>query len=678
MTEEWEPFEGAPVPLGVTWIEVERAYNFAIYSKHAETVTLLLYGEDDFATPLSSIAFDFPRNKTNRMWHLRVPAAAIPDARYYAYRMTGPFAPHEGHRFDGQKILLDPYATAVFFPPAFSRGAACRQGSNAGQAPLGVLPPRQVATAPVASGPRYGHDLVIYEVHVRGFTRRDNSGVPAAARGTFAGIIAKIPYLQHLGVTAVELMPVHQFDPQEGNYWGYMTLNFFAPHLGYAQQDPPGGAVAEFRRMVDQLHKAGIEVYLDVVYNHTTEGGVLGPTYSFRGIDNSTYYALAPDDLASYANYSACGNDLRTAHPTVRRLVVDSLRYWRCRMGVDGFRFDLASIFTRGDDGGMNLVDPAIISEISGDPDLADVRLIAEPWQGAPGGGYLIGRAFPGMTWAQWNDHFRDGIRGFVKGDDNLVPALMTRLYGSTDLFPDSMIDAFRRYQSINYVDAHDGLNLCDLVSYNDHGQNSWNCGFQGTNEVPSEVAVLRKQQVKNFFCLLMLANGTPMFVAGDEFMHTQFGNANPWDQDNETTWLDWSLAETNADILRFFRLMIAFRKAHPTIGRSIGWGSDVTWHSIGPSPDLSPGSHSLAYHLRGATVGDIDLYVMINMWWQDLVFAIQAPGPWARVVDTALPSPADIVQGDAAPTIPDRRCAVAARSIVVLRSLAAPGGGDS
>jgi len=672
MTEEWEPREGAPVPLGATWIEVEQAYNFALYSKHAASVTLLLYGEHDFVTPLCSIAFQFPRNKTNRMWHVRVPAAAAADACYYAYRITGPFAPHEGHRFDGQKILLDPYATAVFFPPGFNRGAACRPGSNAGQAPLGVLPPRRTAPL-VTPGPRYGHDLVIYEMHVRGFTRRDNSGVPEAARGTFAGIIAKIPYLQQLGVTAVELMPVHQFDPQEGNYWGYMTLNFFAPNLAYAQQDPSEDAVTEFRRMVDALHQAGIEVYLDVVYNHTTEGDAFGPTYSFRGIDNSTYYALDPGDMASYANYSACGNDLRTAHPVVRRMVVDSLRYWRCEMGVDGFRFDLASIFTRNDDGSMNLDDPAIISEISGDPDLADVRLIAEPWQGAPGGGYLIGRAFPGMTWAQWNDHFRDGIRGFVKGDDNLVPALMTRLYGSTDLLPDTQMDAFRRYQSINYIDAHDGLNLCDLVSYNNDGQHAWNCGFQGTHDVPNDVAALRRQQVKNFFALLMLSNGTPMFVAGDEFMHTQFGNANPWDQDNATTWLDWSLAETNADVLRFSRLMIAFRKAHPTIGRSIGWCDDVTWFGIGASPDLSPGSRSLAYHLRGASLGDIDLYVMINAWWQDLVFAIQAPGPWVRLVDTALPSPDDIVES-AGPPLPDHRYTVSARSIVVLGSLAAPG----
>jgi glycogen operon protein len=293
-----------------------------------------------------------------------------------------------------------------------------------------------------------------------------------------------------------------------------MTLNFFSPHAPYSVAGTPEGALSEFRCMVDELHKAGIEVLLDVVYNHTAEMGNGGPTYSFRGIDNSTYYALSPTDLSSYVNFSGCGNDLRTAHPAVRLLVVDSLRYWATSIGVDGFRFDLASIFARNEDGSLNSEDPPIVSEISGDPDLAEVRLIAEPWDAASG--YLMGRAFPGRSWCQWNDHFRDTARGFVKGDPGLVPDLMTRLYGSTDLFPDTLVDADRRYQSINFIDCHDGLNLCDLVSYTNEAQRSWNCGYEGTQIVPTEVAAIRRRQVRNFCCLLMLSNGVPMFVAGD------------------------------------------------------------------------------------------------------------------------------------------------------------------
>lgn len=668
MQDAWERVEGSASPLGATWLEEEKAYNFAIYSKEADSVTLLLYGEQEFSTPLQTIPFEFPRNKTSRIWHARVPGSAIEGAKYYAYRIGGPREPGRGDRFDSDKILLDPYAKGVFFPPAHSRAAACVPGSNAGRAPLGILPARQPATvAERTPGPRHTHDLVIYEVHVRGFTRRAGADVAEAERGTFAGIVAKIPYLQQLGVTAVELLPVHQFDPQEGNYWGYMTLNFFAPHASYARDGTAEGAIAEFRWMVDELHKAGIEVFLDVVYNHTTEMGVDGPTYSFRGIDNSSYYALDPQDLGTYVNYSACGNDLRTAHPVVRRLVVDSLRYWAGEMGADGFRFDLASIFARNDDGSLNLEDPPIISEISGDPDLADVRLIAEPWQGQFGSGYLMGRAFPGRSWRQWNDHFRDTARSFVKGDENLVPAIMTRLYGSTDLFPDGKSDALRPHQSVNFVDCHDGLNLCDLVSFTNDDQRSWDCGHAGLAGTPPDIAALRRRQVKNFCCLLMLSNGTPMFVAGDEFMHSQGGNPDPWNQDNETTWLDWALAETNREVLRFFRMMIAFRKAHPAIGRSTGWASDVSWHGVGPAPDMGPSSHTIAFHLRGRSVGDADLYVMINAYWQSLTFEIQAPGPWKRIVDTALAGPSDIVEAAAAQPIAEARYDVAGRSIVVL-----------
>ena len=360
--------DGEPWPLGCSWSEANQSYNFALYSKHAIAVTLLLYNDRDFAIPIRVLPFAFPRNKTGRVWHQQVSSPQANGARYYAYQVDGPFDPGHGDRFDRDKILLDPYAKGVFFPPAFSREAAIGAGSNAGKAPLGMLPDR--LAAPLLGrprAPRHGHDLIIYEMHVRGFTRRSNSNVREEERGTFAGVVAKIPYLKELGITAVELLPIQQFEPSQGNYWGYMTLNFFSPHAQYSVVGTPDGALDELRWMVDELHKAGIEILIDVVYNHTAEMGNDGPTYTFRGIDNSTYYASSPSDLSSYRNLSGCGNDLRTTHPAARLLVVDSLRYWATSIGVDGFRFDLASIFARNEDGTLNSEDPPIISEISGD-----------------------------------------------------------------------------------------------------------------------------------------------------------------------------------------------------------------------------------------------------------------------------------------------------------------------
>jgi isoamylase len=668
MANEGATSQGKPWPLGCSWRESDQSFNFALYSKDATSVTLLLYDDRDFVTAFRVLPFAFPANKTGRVWHQQVSSQIAGGARYYAYQVGGPFDPSRGQRFDQDKILLDPYARGVFFPPDFSREAAAAPGSNAGRAPLGVLPDRLGAPPPERpQAPRHGHDLIIYEIHVRGFTRRASSNIREEERGTFAGVVAKIPYLKALGVTAIELLPVQQFEPVRDDYWGYMTLNFFSPHAQYSMKGTPEGALKEFRWMVDELHKAGIEVLLDVVYNHTAEMGEGGPTYSFRGIDNSTYYALSPTDLSSYVNFSGCGNDLRTAHPAVRLLVIDSLRYWATSIGVDGFRFDLASIFARNEDGTLNSEDPPIISEISGDHHLAEVRLIAEPWDA--GSGYLMGRAFPGRSWCQWNDHFRDTVRKFIKGEGGLVGDLMTRLYGSTDLLPDTLIDADRRYQSINFIDCHDGLNLCDLVSYSNDGQHSWNCGYEGTENVPAEVAALRKRQIRNFCCLLMLSNGVPMFLAGDEFMHTQAGNPNVYDQDNETTWLDWDLVTKNAEILRFFRMMIGFRKAHPLIARSTGWGADCTWYGTDGDADLRSSSRSIALHLRGGSSGDIDIYAMLNAHWDKLSFRLPTSATWKRVVDTSLDSPSDIVEEAEAPLHDLESYSVGPRSVVVLTS---------
>ncbi len=676
----WERVEGRPSPLGATWNAEARGWNFALYSRHATSVTLLLYGADEFVEPVHAVRFDHLVNKSGPVWHCWIAEEATRGARYYAYSVDGPDDPAAGFRFDPGKVLLDPYARAVFFPPGFDREAAKRRGSNAGRAPLGVLDAsRRPPADPGRCRPRHGWNTVIYEMHVRGFTRRPNSGVAADHRGTFAGVVDKIPYLLDLGVTVVELLPVSQRDPQEPNYWGYMPLSFFAPHAAYAAAGTPDGAFAEMQHMVRALHDAGIEVVLDVVYNHTVEADEIGPTYSYRGIDNPTYYLLH-DDRRRYRNDTGTGNVLHTANPAVRRLVVDSLRFWAREMRVDGFRFDLASVFTRRSDGSVDVDDPAVIAGIGSDPDLADLRLIAEPWDL---GSYQLGRRFPGTHWAQWNDRYRDEVRAFVRGDRRTVASLMTRLYGSCDQFPDEPRDAYRPFQSINFVTAHDGFCLYDLVSYSQkhnhangwanadgHDHNlSWNCGHEGDDGAPAEVLALRRQQVKNFFALLLLSNGTPMFCAGDEFMNTQGGNNNPYNQDNETTWLDWSLLDRNRDIYRFFAMMIAFRKAHPSIGRSRFWRGDVQWYGMGREVDWSDGSHHLAYCLRGASQSDRDLYVMINAGPEDLTFAVQQgeTGDWRRLMDTALPSPADILPDDEAEPLASLSCLVRARSVVVL-----------
>lgn len=667
--DAWSRIEGSPLPLGATWVASERGYNFAIYSKNATSVSLLLYQEPDFSVPAKVYRFRFPTNKTTRVWHMFVPVAEIGEARYYAYKLDGPFDPVTGDRFDHGKILLDPYARRIFLPPDFSRSAACKPGPNDGKAPLGILPDRTFEAVAAQTGVRrHTHDLVIYELHVRDFTKHSSCKLNDGTKGTYAGVSAMIPYLKDLGVTAVELMPISQYDPQEGSQWGYMPLGLFAPHHLYAKHANPHAAAGECREMVEALHRAGIEVILDVVYNHTTEGDPSGPTYCFRGIDNSTYYALEPSDLSQYVNFSACGNDLRTAHPLVRKLVTDSLHYWAREFGIDGFRFDLASIFMRDSSGSLNYNDPAIIAEITSY--LAkNVRLIAEPWQGEAGSGYVLGRSFPGLGWQQWNGKFREDLRGFVKGNDGLVSAVMTRLYGSTDLFPDDLANASRPSQSVNFVTCHDGMCLNDLVSYTNNGQKSWNCGWEGDSDAPEDVIALRKRQVKNFCCLLMLANGTPMFRAGDEFMNSQRGDPNPYRRDDETVRLDWSRLEVNRDIFRFFKHMIAFRKGHPSIGRSGFWRDQVRWYGVTGQPDLSHDSHTLAFFLSGSQVGDDDLYVMINAFWQDLDFIVQegAAEEWLRVIDTSRNTPEDILEPDCRESRSSIRYKVAARSVVVL-----------
>jgi isoamylase len=674
----WEQAEGSPLPLGVTWIEKEQAFNFAVHAEHAESVSLLLYSSADLVNPLLTFRFDFLRNKSGHIWHCRIPIAEIREARYYAYSVSGQAAPNL-HSFDPQKVLLDPYAKCVFFPPGFDRNLAMREGSNAGRAPLGVLTGHRTRFDWAGDlAPHHESDAIIYELHVKGFTRNPNSGVDPSRAGTYAGLVGKIPYLKELGITIVELMPVFQRDPQEGDYWGYMPLNFFAPHAQYASTRDDDEQHLEFRNMVKAFHQAGIGVVLDVVYNHTCEGDHRGPIYSLKGFDSASYYMLSSDPANPYANYSGTGNTLNFGQAHVRKMVMDSLRYWKREMHVDGFRFDLASVFSRNADGSLNWGDAPIFSEIAADPELGRLRLIAEPWDT---NAYQLGRGFPGITWLQWNGRFRDDIRRFVKGDPGMVPDLMRRIYGSDDFFPDTRNESYHAYQSLNFVTSHDGFTLCDLVAY-DHKRNwangnnnqdgmndnySWNCGYEGEEGAPSDVLELRRRQAKNCFCLLLLSNGTPMFRAGDEFLNTQVGNNNPYNQDNETSWLDWSQLQANADIFRFVKNMIAFRKAHPTLSRSRFWREDVTWYGADGSVDLSYDSRSLAFCLHGASQGDDDLYVMINAYWQELEFHVQegAEREWKRIVDTALPVPDDF--SDQGVPLQHAKYVVAPRSIVVL-----------
>ncbi|WP_422928850.1 glycogen debranching protein [Singulisphaera sp. PoT] len=679
---EWFGSEGYPLPPGQSWIEEEEAYNFVLLSENAGGVTLLLYGECDQVEPLYTLELDYRIHKLRSIWFCKVARKDAGDVRYYGYRVSGPApgGPDVLHAFDPEKILLDPYARAVWFPPGFSREAASHPGSTAGKAPLGVLCMDDPSTP--RDDPRWrvrDPNVIIYEMHVGGFTQGPSSGVAPELRGTFAGVVEKIPHLKDLGITRVELMPVHQFDPEEGNYWGYMTLNFFAPHQQYASDR--AHAREEFREMVDAFHEAGIEVILDVVYNHTTEADQSGPNYSFKGIDNSTYYLLSGDPNAPYADFSGTGNTLHCGSRVVRVLILESLRYWVTQMGVDGFRFDLASIFTRQDDGTTNLADSSLVSAIRADPVLRHVHLIAEPWDA--GGAYQLGSHFPGQSWSQWNGQYRDDLRKFIKGDRGMVPTLMRRIYGSDDLFPDDVREACRPFHTVNYVNAHDGFTLYDLLAYdekhnwanghdNTDGQSdnySWNCGWEGDEGAPADVLVLRTRQAKNLCALLMLSNGIPMFRAGDEFLQTQGGNNNPYNQDNATSWLDWTRLETHADVHRFFRLMIRFRKTHPTLHRTRFWRDDVRWYGVGAEVDLGDESHSLAYCLRGGSLDDVDLYVMINAYWEPLTFAIQegSAEDWSRVVDTALASPEDIAEDGTGPRVPSLVYEVQARSLVVL-----------
>lgn len=616
----WASHEGSPYPLGVSWCAQDEAYNFALYAKHATSVRLLLF-DGDLEVPRVERVLDPRVNKSGRVWHCRVTARDAEGCRHYGYRVSGPEpgGPFELHAFHPEKLLLDPYAREIVFPPRFSRAAALDDVSNVGRAPLGVIDARAPGSPwrdvrPAA----HEADAVIYELHVGAFTKHPSSGVTAP--GTFLGVAEKVPYLRELGVTIVELMPVFQGDPQGTDVWGYMPLSFFAPDHRYGTRD-------DFRAMVEALHAADIEVVIDAVYNHTAEGDRNGPIYHFKGIDNSTYYLMKDGD---YADYAGCGNTLNANNRYVRKMILDSMRYWVREMHVDGFRFDLASVFARSPDGSINFEDPPVFGEIAGDPMFDGVRLIAEPWDAA--GAYELGRAFPGTTWLQWNSRFRDDIRRFVRGDGN-IGALMQRLYGSDDLFPDDVIDAYHAYQSVNYATCHDGPTLRDLA--------------------------VDERQARNLLALTLLANGTPMLRAGDEMLHTQGGLTNPYDQDSELVWLDWGRRDRHARFWQFTQQLIALRKRHPSLARSRFWRDDVRWY--GPRGVVDFAAPELAIHVRGASQGDDDLHLLINGGAAPVTFVLQEPGAWQVALDTA--------RDAVVPQLPRPSYTLDARAIAVLVS---------
>ncbi len=677
---------GASAPLGASvW---STGVNFSVFSNHATLVELLLFENADAPAPARVIPLEPGLHRTHHYWHAFVPG--LRPGQVYGYRAHGPFAPERGLRFDGDKLLLDPYALLVAMPNAYDRSAASRPGSNTATAMRSVVAdPNGYDWEGDAPLRRPFVETIVYEMHVRGFTRHPSSGVSPATRGTYAGLIEKIPYLKDLGITAVELLPVFQFDPHaapEGriNYWGYQPVSFFAPHQAYAARPEPLAVLDEFRDMVKAVHRAGLEVILDVVFNHTAEGAHDGPTVCYRGLANDVYYILE-EDRARYADYTGCGNTLNANQPVVRRLIQDSLRYWVTEMHVDGFRFDLASIMSRDEDG-RPLINPPVLWDIESDPQLAGTKLIAEPWD--PGGLYQVG-SFIGDRWQEWNGRFRDDVRRFVKGDNSSVSGMATRLLGSPDLYGHEDREA---EQSVNFVTCHDGFTLNDLVSYNHkhneaNGENnrdgsddnlSWNCGLEGASDDPL-VESLRNRQVKNFLAIELLAAGTPLLLMGDEVRRTQHGNNNAYCDDGPLNWFDWSLAERHADVHRFVKFLTRFRQRRDvvTAGPELTLNellqrARIEWHGVQLNrPDWGEHSHSLAFTLRSVHARFL-LHAMFNAYWEPLTFELpQAPdaahGAWRRCIDTARASPNDIQPWEEAPAIASPACVVESRSIVLL-----------
>jgi glycogen operon protein len=678
---------GRPHPLGAT--PDETGCNFSLFSQHAKSVTLLLFDRHDAVRPMASLSLDPAVNRSFHLWHAHV--EGVRPGMQYAFRVGGPDAPELGLRFDSQKVLIDPYARANT-RTLWQRAMACAPGDNVAASLRSVVVDTRShdwqGDRPLA---RPMAETIIYEMHVGGFTRHPSSGVRHP--GTFSGVVEKIPYLKALGVTAVELLPVFEFDDttcwtHDGrtlrNYWGYSPIGFFAPHPGYCVGAHHEAQVAEFRAMVRALHAAGIEVILDVVYNHTEEGNHDGPVISFKGLANDVFYHLDPQDPCRYADFSGCGNAVNANHPVPQKVIIDSLRYWVEEMHVDGFRFDLASALSRGEDGAP-MAHPPVLWQIELDDRLAETKLIAEAWDAA--GLYQVGH-FPGARWAEWNGRFRDDMRRFLRGEAGMAGQVAARLTGSADLYQRA---GRAPINSINFITAHDGFTLNDLFSYeakrnaaNGEGGRDgtddnlgWNCGAEGPSDDPA-VEALRDRMAKNACALLMLSQGVPMILMGDEVRRSQQGNNNTWCQDNETAWFDWTLTRTHAGMLRFWQRMIAFRKRHPALHRNRYFGgavnergvNDFAWHGTELwRPDWSDSSRTLAFCLGGFD-GQPDLHVAINMWQDPLSFRLPpVPGRrWGLAVDTGRESPLDIAEPGFEAPVGDAHI-VGGRSVAVFLS---------
>ena len=707
------PLPGKPIPLGAN--PHERGTQFAVFSRNATAVTLLFYDVPEAGKPYREIVLDPNLNRTGNIWHVFVPD--VKPGALYLYRVDGPFDPLRGHRFNPNMVLLDPYAKALTGNFRWRLNESIAWDVKSPDKDLSFSKRCDPSAIPKCivvddyfdwQGDRpLNYPLrnsIIYETHVRGLTMDKSSG--AKYPGTYRGVIEKIPYFKELGITSLEFLPIMEFDEFEfdrknpeteetlQNYWGYSTIAFFAPKGAYSSSGALGEQVTEFKEMVRELHKEGIEVILDVVFNHTGEGSELGPTYSFRGLDNKIYYML-DDKPRYYKNYSGCGNTLNCNHPLVRNMIIDSLHYWVVEMHVDGFRFDLGSILGRDQKGNL-MENPPMLEMIAEDPVLRHTKIIAEAWDAA--GAYQVGW-FPGGRWAEWNDRFRDDIRRFWRGDAVNVGGLATRITGSSDLY---LRDGRKPFHSINFLTSHDGFTLNDLVSYErkhnemngeenrDGSDNnlSSNNGIEGETRHPI-VTKIRSRQVKNLFATLLLSLGTPMLLGGDEFRRTQRGNNNAYCQNNKTSWYDWTLLAKHRETFDFVRKLIRFRRRHPAFlrpefytGRDANYNAmpDIAWfNEKGKAPDWSNLKGILALRIDGSEAGtdkdrdENDFYMVFNATDADGFFHVGTPrenSSWYVLIDTAKKPPEDFRDyGEEELLRPQNRLAVGAHSFVLLIS---------